>query len=305
MNKDPLPEDLRVFSAVLRKSSFSSAAQELGVSPAYVTKRIRILESALNTKLFHRTTRRVVVTEEGERVYHWALKILDDIDHLVEEIGITRTVPRGSLRVCSSFGFGRRVVAPALSALVERFPLIQVRFEVFDRLVDVATEGFDLDVRVGDEIAPHLIARRLAFNHRVLCAAPSYLQRRGTPRTLADLSLHDCLITKERDHPFGVWRLRCGKQENTLKVRGALSSNNGEMVVQWAVDGRGIALRSTWDVGPLIEAGKLVQILPNYTQEANVWAVYPSRLSTSAKVSVCVEFLQQFMVQQLKAAKAC
>jgi LysR family transcriptional activator of dmlA len=295
VNNDPIPEDLRVFSAVVRKSSFSGAAEELGVSPAYVSKRVRILETILNTKPFHRTTRRVVVTEEGERVYHWALKILDDVDHLIEEIGVTRKVPRGSLRVCSSFGFGRRVVAPALSELSAKYPLLQVRFEVFDRLVDVASEGFDLDVRVGDEIAPHLIAKRLASNHRVLCAAPSYLKKRGTPRALSDLAMHDCLIIKERDHPFGVWRLRHGKQEETIKVRGPLSSNNGEMVVQWAVDGRGVALRSTWDVGPLIQEGKLVHILPEYTQEANVWAVYPSRLNTSAKVRVCVSFLEQFL----------
>lgn len=297
MNNDPLPEDLRVFSAVVRKAAFSGAAEELGVSPSYVTKRIQILESKLGTRLFHRTTRRVVVTEEGERVYHWALKILDDVDHLVEEIGITRLAPRGSLRVCSSFGFGRRVVAPALSALVEQHPSLQVRFEVFDRLVDVASEGFDIDVRVGDEIAPHLIAKRLCANHRVLCASPAYLERRGLPRTLAELATHDCLIIKERDHPFGVWRLRHGKQDSTIKVRGPLSSNNGEMVVQWAVDGRGIALRSTWDVGPLIARGELVHILTDYSQEANVWAVYPSRLDTSAKVRVCVEFLQSHLGQ--------
>jgi LysR family transcriptional activator of dmlA len=299
MNNDPLPEDLRVFSAVVRKASFSGAAEELGVSPSYVTKRIQILESILKTTLFHRTTRSVVVTEDGERVYHWALKILDDVDHLVEEIGITRHAPRGSLRICSSFGFGRRIVAPALSALVQKHALLQVRFEVFDRLVDVATEGFDLDVRVGDEIAPHLITRRLASNHRVLCASPAYLQRRGTPSTLSELAVHDCLIIKERDHPFGVWRLRHGRQESTIKVRGPLSSNNGEMVVQWAVDGRGIALRSTWDVGNLIASGKLVHVLPDYTQEANIWAVYPSRLNTSAKVRVCVEFLQNHLEKQL------
>lgn len=292
MNNDPLPEDLRVFASVIRNAGFSGAAEELGVSPSYVTKRIQVLETTLGTKLLHRTTRRVVVTEVGERVYHWGLRILDDVDHLVEEIGITRFAPRGSLRVCSSFGFGRRVVAPALSALVEQHPSLKVRFEVFDRLVDVASEGFDLDVRVGDEIAPHLIAKRLVSNHRVLCASPRYLEQHGVPRTLDELATHDCLIIKERDHPFGVWRLRRGKKESTIKVRGPLSSNNGEMVVQWAVDGRGIALRSTWDVGPLIAEGKLVHILPDYAQEANVWAVYPSRLDTSAKVRVCVEFLQ-------------
>ncbi|UXH77147.1 LysR substrate-binding domain-containing protein [Roseateles amylovorans] len=300
MNNDPLPEDLRVFAAVVRKASFAAAAEGLGVSPSYVTKRIQILEATLKTRLLHRTTRRVGVTEDGERVYHWALKILDDLDHLIEELGVTRSSPRGTLRVCSSFGFGRRVVAPALSALVEAHPALQVRFEVFDRLVDVASEGFDLDVRVGDDIASHLIAKRLAANHRVLCAAPSYLARRGMPRTLSELATHDCLVIKERDHPFGVWRLRHGKQERMIKVRGPLSSNDGDMVMQWAVNGRGIVLRSTWDVDPLIAAGQLVHLLPEFVQEANVWAVYPSRLSTSAKVRVCVDFLAAHLARTLK-----
>lgn len=300
MNNDPLPEDLRVFCAVVRKASFTGAAEELGGSPSFVTKRVQVLEASLGTRLLHRTTRRVVVTEAGERVYHWALKILDDVDHLVEEIGVTRRTPRGTLRVCSSFGFGRRVVAPALSALTAKHPQLQVRFEVFDRLVDVASEGFDLDVRVGDEIAPHLIARRLAANHRVLCAAPAYLARRGAPRTLAELAAHDCLVIKERDHPFGVWRLLDpARQPHTVKVRGPLSSNNGEMVVQWAVDGRGIALRSTWDVAPMLADGRLVQLLPAFTQPADVWAVYPSRLEHAAKLRVCVEFLQEWVAGQL------
>eukprot|EP01034_Spumella_vulgaris_P040677 gene40677-50329_t len=151
------------------------AVGELGVD----LERIRLLEQDLQVKLLHRTTRRVAVTEEGERVFHWAQRILDDMEQLMQEVAITRSEPRGLLRVSSSFGFGRQIVAPALSRLVEQHPGLQVRLEVFDRLVDVAGEGFDLDVRVGDEIAPHLIARRLADNHRVLCAAPAYLARRG------------------------------------------------------------------------------------------------------------------------------
>ena len=294
MNNTPGNEDLRVFTVVARKSSFAAAAEELGVSPAYVTKRVRILEDQLATKLLHRTTRRVTVTEEGERVYHWAQRILDDIDHLMQEVSATRQMPRGTLRISSSFGFGRNVVAPAISELVERYPLLQVRFEVFDRLVDVASEGFDLDVRVGDEIAPHLIARRLASNHRVLCAAPRYLATHGMPRALADLANHACLVIKERDHPFGVWKLRNGAEEQTVKVTGPLSTNNGEIAVGWAIDGRGIVLRSVWDVGPLLADGRLVRVLPDCRQDANVWAVYPSRLSSSAKVRVCVEFLEDY-----------
>lgn len=290
----PSPDDLRVFTTVVRKASFAEAAVAHNASPAFVSKRIRLLEEELGVKLLHRTTRRVAVTEEGERVYHWAQRILDDVEHLLQEVDVTRRQPRGLLRVSTSFGFGRHVVAPALSQLIAQHPALQLRLEVFDRLVDVAAEGFDLDVRVGDEIAPHLIARRLADNHRVLCAAPAYLQRRGSPRTLDELAGHDCLVIKERDHPFGVWKLRAGAQERSVKVTGPLSTNHGEMAVQWARDGHGIVLRSLWDVAADLQSGALVRLLPEWRQEANIWAVYPTRLERSAKVRVCVEFLQDF-----------
>ncbi|MBV8247920.1 MAG: LysR family transcriptional regulator [Comamonas sp.] len=293
-----MPEDLRVFLCVVRRASFAAAAQELGASPAYVSKRLRLLEEELGVKLLHRTTRRVTVTEDGERVFHWAQRILDDIDHLVQEVSTAAGEVRGLLRVSSSFGFGRNVVAPAMSQLVAQHPGLQVRLEVFDRLVDVAAEGIDLDVRVGDEIAPHLIARRLAANHRVLCAAPAYLARKGQPRSIDELCAHDCLVIKERDHPFGVWKLRAGAEERTLKVTGPLSANNGEMAAQWALDGHGVVLRSIWDVQADLDAGRLVQLLPAWTQEANIWAVYPGRLGRSAKVRVAVEFLQAHFARQ-------
>ena len=293
MHNLPQVDDLRVFTVVARKSSFGAAAEELGTSTAYISKRIRLLEDNLMVKLFHRTTRRVVITDDGERVFLWAQRVLDDMDQLMQEVAITKRSPRGSLRISSSFGFGRNIVAPLISQMTTKYPGLQVRLEVFDRLVDVAMEGFDVDVRVGDEIAPHLIARRLADNHRVLCASPDYLQRRGMPRTLASLSNHDCLVIKERDHPFGVWKLHYGANEETVKVTGTLSTNNGEMAVLWALDGKGIVLRSQWDIGSHLRDGSLVQILPEWRQTANIWAVYPSRLTNSAKVRVCVEFLEE------------
>ncbi|WP_203561344.1 LysR family transcriptional regulator [Ideonella livida] len=295
----PPPEDLRVFATVARLASFAAAAQALGSSTAYVSKRLRLLEAGLGTRLLHRTTRRVGITEDGERVYAWAQRILDDLDHLVQDVRATRSQVRGHLRVCSSFGFGRRVVAPLLGELQLAHPDLQVRLELFDRLVDVAGEGFDLDVRVGDEIAGHLIAHPLAANHRVLCAAPAYLARRGLPRTPEDLAQHDCLVIKERDHPFGLWRLQQGELERRVKVTGPLSSNQGEIVVQWAVAGHGLLLRSLWDVGPLLDQGLLQRILPDWTQPANVWAVVPQRLAHAAKVRVAVEHLQQHLPGRL------
>ncbi|EGD00293.1 LysR family transcriptional regulator, partial [Burkholderia sp. TJI49] len=195
-----MPElgDLRVFCMVARKASFSAAADALAMSSSYVSKRVGMLETSLGIRLLHRSTRRVSVTDAGERVYAWAEKILDDVEHLVEDVSSTRRVPRGTLRVSSSFGFGRNVVAPALAELSDRHPQLNVRLELFDRIVDVAAEGFDVDIRIGDEIAGHLIAKRLATNHRVLCASPDYLARHGMPKQVGDLASHACLAIKER-----------------------------------------------------------------------------------------------------------
>jgi len=296
--------DLRVFVTVARQASFAGAAQALGMSAAYVSKRIGVLEAALGVRLFQRTTRRVVITEDGAQAFERAQAILDSLDDLIEESAERRRAPSGQLRVCSSFGFGRQVVAPAIARLARAYPALQIRFEVFDRLVDPVAEGFDLDVRIGDEIAPQLIARRLMVNHRILCAAPAYLAQHGTPRTLQDLAGHQCLVIKERDHPFGVWRLRAKGVEETVKVSGALSTNHGEIALRWALDGAGIVLRSRWHAQPLLASAQLVQILPEFAQEANVWAVYPQRLSNSAKVRVCVEFLERELAADMAADRA-
>lgn len=296
MNNLPLLNDLRVFMLVARRAGFA-AAEELGVSPAFVSKRVSLLEQTLNVMLLHRTTRRVTITEEGERIYEWAQRILQDVDEMMDELSDVRQVPQGTLRIISSFGFGRRVVAPALSALALQYPQLELRFDVQDRLVDLVNEGVDLDIRVGDDIAPNLIARQLAANHRVLCASPQFLARHASPKQLSDLAALPCLVIKERDHPFGVWQLHSKEGQHAIKVTGPLSSNHGEIVHQWCLDGQGIALRSWWDVRENIASGHLVQVLPDYWQPANVWAVYVSRLATSAKIRTTVEFLRHYFQQ--------
>lgn len=297
MNNLPILSDLRVFVLVARRAGFAAAADELGVSPAFISKRIALLEKALDVSLLHRTTRRVAITEDGERIYEWAQRILNDVDQMMDELSDARQAPQGTLRIVSSFGFGRRFVGPALSALALEYPALELRLDVSDRLVDLVSEGFDLDIRIGDDIAPNLIARKLAQNQRILCASPEYLQRYGTPKTLSELSGRACLAIKERDHPFGLWRLHGPQGEEAVKVTGGLSSNNGEIVHQWCLDGQGVALRSFWDVRESIENGWLVHILPDYYQPADIWAVYVSRLATSAKVRVTVEFLRDYFRQ--------
>ncbi|MBF8781999.1 LysR family transcriptional regulator [Pseudomonas fulva] len=291
--ESPLPEDLRVFLTVARKSSFAAAAEELQQSPAYVSKRIKILEEAVGTRLLHRSTRRMALTDAGVRAQQWAARVLDSIDDFMGEISQVRKAPRGLLHVCSSFGFGRNYVAPVIADLAVSYPDLEVRLDVFDRVVDIVAEGFDLEIRVGDDIPEQHISRLLVSNRRVICATPEYLETRGTPLTLEDLSQHDCLVLKERNNPFGVWSLKGAQREETVRVNGRLSSNNGEIVLQWALKHQGLLLRSLWDVKPLLEQGKLVQVLPEYSQSANVWAVYPTRLADSAKLRVCVEFLEE------------
>lgn len=291
----PLLDDLSLFCVVVRKGGFAASALELGVSNALVSKRIAVLEKTLQVRLLHRTTRKVSLTDHGTVVHQWAERILADVEQLGAAISDKASAPRGLLRICTSSGFGRNRLAGAISALARRYPALQVQLELLDRPVDLIAEGFHLDIRVGQAHEPHLIARRIAANARVLCASPVYLAEHGTPQHLADLARHQCIVIRERDQDGGRWKLQGDHGEETVRVAGALSTNNGELVHQWAIDGHGIILRSMWDVGASLADGKLVRVLPHYSQEADVRAIYPARLETMANVRVCVEFVQQWL----------
>lgn len=295
MKNTPLLEDLRLFCLVAHKASFAATALELGISKAVVSKRIGMLEDALQTRLLHRTTRRVSVTDHGDIVRLWAQRILEDVAQMGDAVAQSKLQPQGMLRICSSSGFGRNRLGPALSALARQYPQLNIQVELLDRPVDLLGEGFDLDIRVGVVHEPDLIAHRIASNQRVLCAAPAYLARHGTPTTLAQLRDHQCIVIRERDQDGRRWKLQGPQGQESVKVDGPLSANNGEIVHQWALDGHGIILRSAWDVAGSLAQGKLVRILPAYHQAADVWAVTTSRLSNSAKVRVCVQFLEQWL----------
>lgn len=299
MNAAPPPElqDLNLFVAVARHASFALAARTLGVSKALVSKRIGLLEAALQARLFHRTTRRVTLTPQGEIVLQWARRIVEDVGLMGEALSEERAAPTGQLRLCSSTGFGSRHLAPALSALATRHPQLEIQLELLDRRVDLVDEGLQLDIRIGQVHEGHVTARRVASNRRVLCAAPAYLQRHGTPATLAELGAHRCIAIRERDQDFGRWQLLGPGGAVSVQVSGPLSANHGGVARQWALDGHGIILRSTWDVRDDLAAGRLVRLLPDHHQPADVWAVCPTRLSASAKLRVCVDFLQDWFAR--------
>lgn len=288
----PSNEDLRVFLTAAQLHSFAKAAVELGVSPAYISKRIHILENTLGVKLFHRGTRSISLTESGEKASQWASQILTGLDDFLSDVSSTRDIPQGRLRIACSLGFGRNHIAPALSLLAKQYPKLDIQLIITDKVVDLVAEGFDLEIRFGDDLPEQHIAKKLLDNQRILCASPGYLQKRGRPQTLQELEQHDCLVIKERDIPFGIWRLHRQGKDYTARINGHLSSNSGGIVLKWGLDGHGIILRSQWDVIPYIAAGRLVHLLPEYAQNANVWAIYPTRLSDSAKLKVCVELLE-------------
>ena len=283
--------DLRVFCQVARRASFVAAATDLGISPAYVTKRVAGLEKALGARLFHRTTRRVRISDEGEAAYAWARRVLDAADELDQGVRGSNAAPAGPLRISTSLRLGRNHIAPILAQMSQTYPALEIWLEVMDRRVDLLGEGFDIDVRMGEVNEPHLVAHHVATNVRVLCAAPSYLSRRGQPRTLFDLASHDCLLYRERHQTFGVWRLQGPNGAQTVKVSGTMGSNQADVVRTWALAGLGIIPLASWDVAEQLRDGSLVRVLPQYHQSADVWAVTAARLDRSTKLRLCTQML--------------
>lgn len=284
--------DLRVLCAVARRASFTAAATDLGISIAYVTKRIAHLERALATPLFLRTTRRVSITAQGEVVYTWARKVLQAADDLDQEVAQARGALAGTLRVSTSHRLGTKHIAPIMALMRKAHPGLDVWLELVDRRVDLIAEGFDIDIRVGEVREPHLVAHKMATSSRILCAAPGYLQQRGQPATLAELSQHDCLLFRDRDRPFTTLHLQGPQGDEAIDVAGLMGSNQSDVVQRWAEEGLGITLLSRWDLARALREGTLVQVLPQYQQSADVYAAMPTRSSQSAKLQVCLNFLR-------------
>lgn len=297
MHNLPDLTDLHLFTIVVHAGSLARAAAELGMSPSAVSKRISQLESRLGIRLLHRTTRHIALTEDGETAYRWTRHLLASVGDMTEELSAGSGVPKGMLRVSTSSGFGRNHVAPVLSEFAARYPEVEIRLEAIDRPVDPVAEGIDVDVRVGGRREPNLYAERLATNRRVLCASPAYLDRHGRPTTLTELTAHRCLVIRERDQPFGSWRLEGPNGVEVARVRSSLSTNLGEIAHLWALDGHGIVLRSSWDIAESLRAGRLERILPAYSQEADVWAVHPTRLSRSPKTKALVHLLTEHLAR--------
>ncbi len=298
------PSEMAFFSELARCGGFSAAARELGVTTAAVSKRLAQMEERLGVRLLHRTTRRASLTAEGEIYLAHARRILGDIDEMEQLVSQAEAVPQGLLRVNATPGFGRSHVAPLISRFVKAHQEVQVQLQLTVDPPSLADDAFDVCIRFGEPPDARVIARQIAPNRRLLCAAPSYLKQYGVPKTPHDLARHQCIGIRQGDDAYGTWRLASGKRVETVKVRGRLSTSDGEIAVNWALDGHGILMRAEWDIAKYIRSGRLVQVLEGYeAPPADIHAVYPQRLQMSARVRAFVDFAaRHFEKSSIRAA---
>lgn len=284
--------DLAFFQEIVKQGSLSGAARELGVTPASISKRLTKLEEALGVPLVLRTTRRLNLTDEGELFHANALRLLSELEDMERLVSRNRAAPKGLLRVNAPLGFGRTYITPLVSRFVKRYPEVEVQLQLSDHPLSLVDEAFEVGIRFGEIPDARLIARRIASNRRLVCAAPSYLREKGEPKVPHDLIQHNCIVLRQNDAAYGVWRFARGKQTETVKVRGTLSSNDGEACLNWVLNGLGLMLRAEWDIAKYVRSGRLKILLEDYaTPQADIFAVYSERQAQSPRVRAFVDFL--------------
>lgn len=283
---------MEVFAKVAATGSFSAAGRSLGLSQTMVTKHIAALEARLGVKLFHRTTRRLSITEAGRLYLDSAERILADVDAADSAVATDRFEPRGVLRLNAPVSFGSRQIAPMLLAFSRQHPQVTIELGLIDRYVNLAEEGWDLAIRIGSLSDSSLIARRIAPCRTVVCAAPSYLAAHGTPQTAAELSRHNCLgYTLSQRSNAGRWRFGA-RNEIEVQVAGNLRANNGDALRTAAIAGQGIIYEPTFIVADDLRAGTLVRLtLDQPTEElGGIYAVYLPDRNPAAKVRAFIDF---------------
>ncbi|KTT69945.1 LysR family transcriptional regulator [Sphingomonas endophytica] len=286
-----LDPDYALFERIVTAGSLSAAARALGISPAMASKRLARLEARLGVRLIQRTTRRLAVTEAGERFHADVVAILHAIRAAEARVTGVRDAPSGTLRVSAPTSFGRLHIAPRLHDFLRDHPRVALELELSDANVDLIAERFDVAVRIAVDIPPSLVAHRLGSNRRVLCAAPAYLAEHGAPRAIGELARHR-LLAAEGQLP---WRLVNGRRRYSVDGRSHVRTHSSEVVRELALTGVGIALRSLWDVGDALAAGRLVPVLPGWEgpRDLSIHAVHPRAPAVPPAVEAFVAFLRR------------
>lgn len=280
--------DVAVFVRAAALGSVSAAARDLGISTSAASARLGHLEERLDTRLLHRTTRRLALTADGERFMEHAQQLLDVAEAAAMAVGRGAQEPQGQLRVTVPASFGRQHVSPAVPAFLAAHPGLSLDLRLTDQVVDLVDAGIDVALRMGALPDSTLVARPLAPSRRVVCASPAYLAEFGIPRHPSALRDHNCLLLGDQTS----WRFDTPGGETPVPVRGNLRADNGEVIRDALVGGVGIAIKSTWDVGDHLRDGTLVTLLDDYRVMplVSIWAVYPSRRLVPAKTRAFIEF---------------
>ena len=284
-------QEMRVFTAVVDAASFVGAGDALGMSKAAVSRHVSDLEQRLGVRLMHRTTRKLSLTSEGEVFLARSRDILASIEASEAELSTRSVTASGLLKISVPVSFGIRHLAPLWSEFLANHPQVTLDVQLADRVIDLVEEGFDLAVRIARLPDSSLISRQLASTRLVLCAAPSYLKRRGTPQHPSELTQHE-VVSYSLMAMGDQWQFIGPEGPVSAKVHPRMWSNNGDTCISAALQGAGIQLQPTFLIEQQLASGQLVEILPQYRSvELGIYAVYPSRKFVLPKVRALVEFL--------------
>lgn len=286
--------DLRLFVRMGAASSLSETARRLNSSLPAMSRRLSAMEARLGVRLIDRGTRHFTLTEEGRLLYERSLNILAELDALESEVSAKIDAPQGHMRVGAPLEIGRRRFSPIIADFSKRYPRVSVELVLSDSLIDVLGSDLDVGLLIEQPTDGGMVSRRLLTSRRVVCAAPSYLAERGLPAKLEELLAHDCIRLVRGRHIFDRWTFAENGKPRAVQVQGSLLSDNAEVVHDWALQGRGIALKALWDIEEDLAAGRLVELLAPFAHnEVNLYAVFPTRAHLPPRVRVFVDFIAQ------------
>ena len=290
------------FVSVATRGSLTAAARAEGVAPAIMGRRLDALEEHLGVKLLVRTTRRISLTHEGSAFLEDCQRLLSDVANAEASVSAGGVKASGHLRITAPAGFGRRHVAPLVPRFLAQHPDVTISLNLSDRVVDLAGEGFDCAVRVGDLPDSSLVSVRIADNRRLCVATPDYLRRHGTPRHPSELAQHDCLTLSSEASQTRGWAFRMPTEGGTevvyLKPGGPLDCSDGQVLHDWCLSGHGVAWRSTWEVEGEVASGQLVAVLEDYAAPPNgIYVLFPQRKHLPLRVRLWIEHLRHHYEQ--------
>lgn len=290
-------KQISTFVEVAARGSLSAAARAERIAPAMIGRRLDALEARLGVKLLQRTTRKIVLTNDGAAFLENCQRILADLANAESSVSERSAKASGHLTISAPAGFGRQHVAPLMPSFLSEHREVTLTLNLNDRVVDLIGEGIDVAIRIADLTDSNLIGVKLADNKRVVVAAPSYIKRYGMPASLDDLSRHNCLAISSEGSQRG-WTFRQNGKNVTLKVAGNMVCNDGAVLHDWALSGKGLAWRSMWEVGKEIESRKLVTVLDEFAAPGNdIYAVFAQRRHLPLRIRAFVDFLRHEYAQ--------